>query len=133
MPLRYIRSTYAVLEWQCCTNGLAHISRVKPALEWTRRRHPGKALILPRNVSMADELYRSLERLRIANDITSMLAAQLAELRKLREAVQRAEAAMVPASSSQRYDEVPFRPATGKRQKENRALPGRLFMQSQWR
>jgi hypothetical protein len=82
---------------------------------------------------MTDEFHRSLEKLRIANGIANMLAAQIAELHELREAVDRAEAAMVPASSGQRYDEATSWPGASKRHKENRALPGRLFMQSRWR
>ena len=42
---------------------------------------------------MAEELHQSLEKLRAGADITRALAAQMAELLELREAVQKAEAA----------------------------------------
>jgi len=45
---------------------------------------------------MADELFDPLDKMRIAAEITRALAAQMAELRELRESVQRAEAATVP-------------------------------------
>ena len=76
---------------------------------------------------MTDDSFRSLEKLRNSADITRALAAQMAELRELREAVQRAEAAAVRTVPNQRYDgTVPYR-ADGKRHKENKARPGRLF------
>ena len=82
---------------------------------------------------MADESHHSLEKLRVAADITRALAVQMAELRELREAVQRAEAATVRRGPNQRFDgTIPYR-AEGKPHKENKALPGKLFMQSQWR
>ena len=82
---------------------------------------------------MTDKLLHLLEKLGIAADITRALAAQMAELRELREAVQRAEAAAVRTGPNRRYDgTVPYR-ADDKRHKENKALPGRLFMQLQWR
>jgi hypothetical protein len=124
---------------------------------------------------MAEELRQSLEKLRVAAEITRALAAQIAELRELREAVQRAEEATARRRPNQRYreiisaayraqaDECEIGPQlkhrlAGKRGNqvlagasnsislENRyetrtrnsirkakALPGRLFMQSQWR
>ena len=42
---------------------------------------------------MAEELRQSLEKLKAAADITHALAVQMAELLKLREAVQKAEEA----------------------------------------
>lgn len=123
---------------------------------------------------MAKELRQSLEELRAAADITHALAVQMAELLKLREAVQKEEAtarnrhkrrhreiistaqADEPGINQQatqglagqrgnqvsrsvalasdvipkeHFHEAPIRNAT----RRTKALPGRLFMQSQWR
>jgi hypothetical protein len=122
---------------------------------------------------MAEELRQSLEKLRAAADITRALAAQMAELLQLREAVQRAEEETARRRPNQGYREIisaahrrqagarelgtqlksplagkrgnqvlagvsnlifvknPYDARNGKR--KTKALPGRLFMQSQWR
>ena len=78
--------------------------------------HSGKALILPRNVPMAEELRQSLEKLRAAADITHALAVQMAELLKLREAVQKAEEATARKRPKQRHREIISRvPRAGRR------------------
>ena len=124
---------------------------------------------------MAEELRQSLERLRVAAGITRALAVQIAELRELREAVQRAEEATARRKPNQRYreiisaayraqaderEEVPqstrrlahksgnrvlegasnsislenlYGPRTRNSVRKTKTLPGRLFMQSQWR
>ena len=55
---------------------------------------------------MAKELRQSLEKLRAAADITRALAAQMAELLELREAVQRAEEATARKRPKQRHREI---------------------------
>ena len=69
---------------------------------------------------MADESLHSLEKLRIAADITRALVAQMGELRELREAVQRAEAATAHGGPDQRYDGTVSYRAESKRHKENK-------------
>jgi hypothetical protein len=84
---------------------------------------------------MAEELRRSLEKLKVAADITRALGAQMAELLELREAVQKAEDATARRRPNQRYREtvsVAYR-AQSNGTRKTKALPGRLFMQSQWR
>jgi hypothetical protein len=84
---------------------------------------------------MAEELRHSLEKLKVAADITRALAAQMAELLELREAVQKAEDATARRRPNQRNREtvsVAYR-AQSNGIRKARALPGRLFMQSQWR
>ena len=121
------------------------------------------------------ELHQTLEKLRGVADITCDLAVQMAKLRKLREAVQKAETATA-RMAKQRHHEIistAYRakadaPEMGAQAKhrlvtprndafprsvaraadvtlpehrhqsrngttKTRALPGRLFMQSQWR
>ncbi len=84
---------------------------------------------------MAEELRHSLEKLKFAADITRALAAQMAELLELREAVQKAEDATVPRRPSQRYCQTVsvVHRARSIGIKKAKARPGRLFMQSQWR
>ena len=128
---------------------------------------------------MAEELRQSLEKLRRQADITHALAVQMAELLKLREAVQKAEEATARRRPKQRHRvmittayrapadapgieaQVKHRPAAQSRNqvfsrsaawasdlippghlhkarirngtRKTRGLPGRLFMQSQWR
>jgi hypothetical protein len=128
---------------------------------------------------MTKESRRSLEKLRGIADITNALVVQMAELLKLREAVQKAEEASARKAAMQRHHEIistayraqanalemeaqarhrlatrrdndafsgtvaratdvtlpahlhETRIRNGKR--KTKALPGRLFMQSQWR
>ncbi len=85
---------------------------------------------------MAEELRHSLEKLKFAADITRALAAQMAELLALREAVQKAEAVTAPCRRpSQRYCETVsvVHRAQSNSIRKTKARPGRLFMQSQWR
>jgi hypothetical protein len=84
---------------------------------------------------MAEEWRHSLEKLKIAADITRALAAQMAELLELREAVQTAEDATARRRPNQRNREtvsVAHR-ALSNGIRKTKARPGRLFMQSQWR
>jgi hypothetical protein len=55
---------------------------------------------------MAEELLQSLEKLRAGADITRALAAQMAELLQLREAVQKAEEATARRRPNQGYREI---------------------------
>ena len=84
---------------------------------------------------MAEELRHSLEKLKVAADITRALGAQMAELLELREAVQQAEDAVTRRGATQRSREtvsVAYR-AQSNGIRKAKARPGRLFMQSQWR
>lgn len=84
---------------------------------------------------MAEELRHSLEKLKVAADITRALAAQMAELLALREAVQKAEDVTARRRPGQLYCQtvsVAHR-AQSNGIRKTKARPGRLFMQSQWR
>ena len=84
---------------------------------------------------MAEELRDSLEKLKVAADITRALAAQMVELLELRGAVQRAEDATARRRPNQRNRETVSvaRHAQSNGIRKTKALPGRLFMASQWR
>jgi hypothetical protein len=68
-------------------------------------------------VSMTIESYLSEEKLKVAADLSSALARQIAELLELREAVRKAELSAV--CKKQNCKRPPVR-------------PGRLFMQKHW-
>lgn len=107
---------------------------------------------------MTKELRQSSEKLRGATDITYALAAQMTELLKLREAVRRADEAATRKGAKRRHRgiisnahpaqadvaaiEVRAKDrlvipcddqASSRNGTRTKALPGRLFMRSQWR